>query len=177
MEADQRRGAPRGRRGAPRVWLPPAKFRNGIWGVGQVVVPYGWLRRTAAIARGSGAQRSVCGNGCEGWVGIAAEITPTVPINPGQSLSHGLRPCQLPLHKGAFPCGGRGIGRGADCRVGPAGLLAMTTVFCHSEERSDVGIRFFLQGNGGVWSPRPTERGGELPQLPGQRLAKRKARR
>ena len=33
MEADQRRGAPRGRRGAPRVWLPPAKFRNGIWGV------------------------------------------------------------------------------------------------------------------------------------------------
>ena len=76
-----------------------------------------------------------------------------------------------PLHKGAFGTGD------ADCRVGPAGLLAMTTVFCHSEERSDVGIRFFLQGNGGVWSPRPTERGGELPQLPGQRLAKRKARR
>ena len=139
MEADQRRGAPRGRRGAPRVWLPPAKFRNGIWGVGQVVVPYGWLRRTAAIARGSGAQRSVCGNGCEGWVGIAAEITPKVPINPGQSLSHGLRPCQLPLHKGAFPCGGRGIGRGADCRVGPAGLLAMTTVFCHSETSAHTG--------------------------------------
>ena len=43
------------RRGAPRVWLPPAKFRNGIWGVSHghpalrgargrhagVVVPYG----------------------------------------------------------------------------------------------------------------------------------------
>ena len=26
-----------------------------------VVVPYGWLRRVAAIARASGAQRSVCG--------------------------------------------------------------------------------------------------------------------
>ena len=26
-----------------------------------VVVPYGWLRRAAAIALGSGAQRSVCG--------------------------------------------------------------------------------------------------------------------
>ena len=35
----------------------------------------------------------------------------------------------------------------ADCHVGPAGLLAMTTVFCHSEERSDVGIRFPLVGS------------------------------
>ena len=69
------------RRGAPGVWLPPAKFRNGIWGVShghrplrpaggrgtarRVVVPYGWLRRAAAIARASGAQRSVCASGCE----------------------------------------------------------------------------------------------------------------
>ena len=30
-----------------------------------VVVPYGWLRRAAAIARASGAQRSVCASGCE----------------------------------------------------------------------------------------------------------------
>ena len=29
------------RRGAPRVWLPPAKFRSEIWGVGQVAGPYG----------------------------------------------------------------------------------------------------------------------------------------
>ena len=36
----------------------------------------------------------------------------------------------------------------ADCRVGPAGFLAMTTVFCHSEERSDVGIRPFFDGRG-----------------------------
>ena len=54
-----------------------------------VVVPYGWLRRAAAIALGSGAQRSVCASGCEGWVGIAAEITPKVPSNFEQSLSHG----------------------------------------------------------------------------------------
>ena len=53
------------------------------------VVPYGWLRRAAAIALGSGAQRSVCASGCEGWVGIAAEITPKVPSNFEQSLSHG----------------------------------------------------------------------------------------
>ena len=36
------------------------------------------------------------------------------------------------------------------------GLLAMTMIFCHSEERSDVGIRFFLtefrllRGGGGA---------------------------
>ena len=56
--------APRGdegRHAVPRAWPPPTKFRDGIWGVGQVVVPYGWLRRVAAIARASGAQRSVCG--------------------------------------------------------------------------------------------------------------------
>ena len=109
------------RRGAPGVWLPPAKFRFGIWGVSQghpalrvqrwwcaaagrcghrplrpaggrgtarrVVVPYGWLRRAAAIALGSGAQRSVCASGGEGWAGIAAEITPKVSSNLGQSLS------------------------------------------------------------------------------------------
>ena len=51
-------------------------------------------------------------------------------------------PCQLPLHKGALGTGD------ADCRVGPAGLLAMTMVFCHSEERSDVGIRPFYDGRG-----------------------------
>ena len=36
----------------------------------------------------------------------------------------------------------------ADCRVGPSGLLAMTMVFCHSEERSDVGIRTFTMDGG-----------------------------
>ena len=57
------------RRGAPGVWLPPAKFRNGIWGVRHRHRPTtprggtrdgtpgrralrGWLRRAAAIALG-----------------------------------------------------------------------------------------------------------------------------
>ena len=49
---------------------------------------------------------------------------------------------RLPLHKGALGTGD------ADRRVGPLGLLAMTMVFCHSEERSDVGIRPFYDGRG-----------------------------
>ena len=64
-------------------------------------------------------------------------------INFGQSLSHGLWPCQLPLHKGALGTGD------ADCHVAP--LLAMTVlILCHSEEaqRADVGIRPFYNGRG-----------------------------
>ena len=70
-------------------------------------------------------------------------------------------PCQLPLHKGAFPCGGRGDRTGdADCRV--ASLLAMTVLnLCHSEEaqRADVGIRPFYDGRwfGPPRSSAPTE--------------------
>ena len=71
---------------APGVWLPPVKFRGEIWGVGHghrplrpaggtrdgtpgASCPYGWLRRAAAIALASGAQRSVCASGCEGMGG------------------------------------------------------------------------------------------------------------
>ena len=49
--------------------------------------------------------------GWEEWAGIAAEIIPEGVSNAGQSLSHGLRPCQLPLHKGAFGDGGYGLPR------------------------------------------------------------------
>ena len=74
-------------------------------------MPYGWLRRAAAIALGSGAQRSVCAAVAREWAGNAAEITPKVSSNAGQSLSHGLWPCQLPLHKGALGDGGCGLPR------------------------------------------------------------------
>ena len=67
------------RRGAPGVWLPPAKFRFGIWGVSQghpaLRVQRWWcaaagrcghrpLRiegEAVSTTRASGAQRSVCG--------------------------------------------------------------------------------------------------------------------
>ena len=110
---------------------------------------------------GSGAERSVCG--ADGRNEEESEQRsppkgPATPDNPSVSL--------------------RGTGD-ADCHVGPAGLLAMTMVFCHSEERNDVGIRPFYDGRG-LGPPRssaPTERNGSPPRLPGQRLAKRKARK
>ena len=46
----------------------PLRPAGGRGTARRVVVPYGWLRRAAAIALGSGAQRSVCGaDGRNGW--------------------------------------------------------------------------------------------------------------
>ena len=131
---------------------------------------------------------------------------PLMSINFGQSLSHGLWPCQLPLHKGAFGDGD------ADCRVSPAGLLAMIMVFCHSEASAYTGRGnpsfFTMDGglgrrvvgpygkpdqppsqparskasapaaarNGRESTLEPSKR-DKLPRSPGQRLAKRKARK
>ena len=86
----------------------------------------------------SGASASA---GARKWVGIAAEIIPKGAINLRQSLSHG-EAVTAPFAQGSLGTGD------ADCRVGPLGLLAMTMVFCHSEERSDVGIRPFYDGRG-----------------------------
>ena len=114
VEADQRRGEvtlPYGcnaggaqqRADVPKAWLPPAKFRAEIWGVSHrhraptpcggrhagVVVPYGWLRRAAAIALGSGAQRSVCAAVArDGWKSEQRSPLkgPSTPDNPSVSL-------------------------------------------------------------------------------------------
>ena len=100
------------------------------------------LRVVAESRRDCPGQRRTAKRLRRGWEelgGIRAEIIPKGGINAGQSLSRSTGDSSLctrePLGKG-----------GADCRVGPAGLLAMTTVFCHSEERSDVGIRPFYDG-------------------------------
>ena len=86
-------------------------------------------------------QRSVCVSGRKGWVWGAAEIIPKVSSNLGQSLSQPAADSSLYTREP--------LGTGdADCRVGPLGLLAMTMVSCHSEERSDVGIRSFLRCTG-----------------------------
>ena len=80
------RGGPTGRRGnpsflrwtgvraaVPRAWPPPTKFPSEIWGVGQVVGPYG---KPDQPPKPAGAQRSVRARGCEGWAGIGAKAFP-----------------------------------------------------------------------------------------------------
>ena len=57
----------------PKAWLPPAKFRAEIWGIGQVVGPYGKPNQPPKPA---GAQRSVRASGREGWAGIGARTIP-----------------------------------------------------------------------------------------------------
>ena len=72
-----------GRAAVPRAWPPPAKFRSEIWGVGQVVGPYG-------KPKPAGAQRSVRARSREGWAGIDARIIPKggpPPRLPGQRLA------------------------------------------------------------------------------------------
>ena len=80
-------GGAQQRADVPKAWLPPLRPAGGRGTARRVVVPYGWLRRAAAIALASGAQRSVCGASAKKWVGIAAEFTPKVASNLGQSLS------------------------------------------------------------------------------------------
>ena len=70
--------------------IGPYVLRGDGGSARRVVVPYGWLRRVAAIARASGAERSVCAADGRNGVRIRAEIIPKVPINLGQSLS---QPC------------------------------------------------------------------------------------
>ena len=94
------RGGPTGRRGnpsffrwtgvraaVPRAWPPPTKFRTEIWGVGQVVGPYG---KPDQPPKPAGAQRSVRARVGEGWAEIAAKTIPKggpPPRLPGQRLA------------------------------------------------------------------------------------------
>ena len=89
--------------------------------------------------------------GWEGWEGIAAEIIPKVSSNLGQSLSQPAADSSLytrePWGRGmriavtSAPNFGTKFGWRwlHPRRVGPAGLLAMTTVFCHSEASAHTG--------------------------------------
>ena len=71
----------------PKVWLPPTKFRAEIWGVGQVVGPYG---KPDQPPKPAGAQRSVRARVGEGWAGIGAKAIPKggpPPRPPRQRLA------------------------------------------------------------------------------------------
>ena len=93
------------RRGAPGVWLPPVKFRNGIWGVSHghpaLRVQRRWYpakgrcghrplrkgEKVSSTTRASGAQRSVCASGCEEMGGNCGKDHPQRGYHLGQSLS------------------------------------------------------------------------------------------
>ena len=88
------------RRGAPGVWLPPAKFRNGIWGVSHghpaLRVQRRWYpakgrcghrplrkgEKVSSTTRASGAQRSVCASGCEEMGGNCGKDHPQRGYQP-----------------------------------------------------------------------------------------------
>ena len=139
VEADQRRGEvtlPYGcnaggaqqRADVPKAWLPPAKFRAEIWGVSHrhrplrpagdegrhagVVVPYGWLRRAAAIALGSGAQRSVCARGREEIGGKRSRNHLRRGHQRRTIPQSRLRRASSLCTREPFPAGDGGIGRG-----------------------------------------------------------------
>ena len=145
-------GSAQQRADVPRAWLPPAKFRNGIWGVSHRHRPLRGEGEVSATARASGAQRSVCGaDGRNGW-GSEQGSPPKEPSTSGNP-SVSLR-LTAPFTQGSLGDGD------ADRRV--ASLLAMTAlILCHSEEaqRADVGIRPFYDGRwfGPPRSSAPTE--------------------
>ena len=75
------------RHAVPRAWPPPTKFRAEIWGVGQVVGPYG---KPDQPPKPAGAQRSVRARVGEGWAGIDARTIPKggpPPQPPRQRLA------------------------------------------------------------------------------------------
>ena len=97
----------------------------------------------SATTQASGTERIVhAAVARDGWNSEqkASPKCPATSDNPSVSLR-----LTAPFTQGSLSLRGTGD---ADCRVGPAGLLAMTAVFCHSEERSDVGIRPFYDGRG-----------------------------
>ena len=95
------------------------------------------LRGVEGIPNHPGQRRTAerLRRGCEGMGGDRSRDHPKGTINAGQSLSQPAADSSLYTREP--------LGTGdADCRV--ASLLAMTVlILCHSEERSDVGIRSF----------------------------------
>ena len=146
-----------------------------------VVVPYGWLRRAAAIALASGAQRS----GRERWVEIAAEITPKGASNAGQSLSQPAADSSLYTRE-PFPAGDGGCGLPRcsaprndspdllSFRGGPTGRRGNPSFLRWTGGSGRRGRRplrkvYRSPSNRPMWSSAPTGGCGKLPRVPGQR--------
>ena len=108
----------------PKAWLPPAKFRSEIWGVS-----HGHRPLRPAGGREGGTPGSSCPTGGCGepprlpWV--AAQTGGTggnrgrdhpKSVQQRRTIPQSAFGRQLPLHKGALPCGGRGMRIAASLR-------------------------------------------------------------
>ena len=112
------------RAAVPRAWPPPTKFRAEIWGVGQVVGPYGKPNQPPKPA---GAQRSVRARGCEGWAGIDARTIPKggPPLRlPRQRSERGKSSWSNSVFARQVSCSARGTGFGGFSKAPP--VLALT---------------------------------------------------
>ena len=111
--------------------------------------------------------------GREGWVGIGAEITPKGVINLGQSLSHGCA-VTAPFAQGSLWAGGCGLPRRFASRNDSPDPLSF-----RGGPTGRRGNPSFLRWTGvrAAEIVGPYGKKGKLPRPPGQRLAKRKARK
>ena len=90
----------------------PLRPAGGRGTARRVVVPYGWLRRAAAIALGSGAQRSVCARGREEIGGKRSRNHPRRGHQRRTIPQSRLRRASSLCTREPFPAGDGGIGRG-----------------------------------------------------------------
>ena len=182
-------GGAQQRADVPKAWLPPTKFRAEIWGVSHGHRPLRGDGEVPAATRASGAQRSVCASGWEGREEIGAEIIPKGVINLGHSLSHGCA-VPAPFAQGSLGDGGCGSPRrpcrpprndkrflsfrGAERRGNPS-FLRWTGVRA-AEVVGPYGRSTEVPATGRCGHRPLRVVAGTAPRLPGQRLAKRKAR-
>ena len=105
-------GGAQQRADVPKAWLPPTKFRAEIWGVSHRHRPLRKYEKEEKPPRPPWpvAQSEASAPRLQGTGGNHGRDHPqsvqqprTIPQSPSGR--------QLPLHKGAFPCGGRGKGR------------------------------------------------------------------
>ena len=149
-------------------WASAPTPRGGRGTARRVVVPHGWLRRAAAIARASGAQRSVCASGCEEMSGNRGKDYP-------QSVQQRWTIPQSRLRRDSSLYTREPLGTG----VRAAEVVDLYGKPNHPPQASRRAAK----------RPRPRGRGmggnrrknhpkrGPPPRLPRQRLAKRKARK
>ena len=89
----------------PKAWPPPTKFRAEIWGVSHRHRP---LRKTGKPHRppGPAAQSGASAAQTGGTGGNRGRDHPK-SVQQRQTIPQSAFGRQLPLHKGALPCGGR----------------------------------------------------------------------